>query len=299
MSTELRDGNPVQVLLAVADEVDADLIVVGSRGFGGFPTLLLGSTSTQLAQHSPVDRARRAPRRRARPMDTRTSRPRRPALRWWFRAVRPLRADDADQVRALYGALLRGVAVPAVLLAGARRRRAVRLTRHTADDPRHCMLAAEVDGHVVGLGEYDVTDDAGIAEVAFMVEDDQQGRGLGTALLESLVQRAVARGIRPVPRLYLRPNRQMADVFAHAGFDVTWDHEDVGIGGVDFELVPDRRAGSTRTRTVTTSPRRTRSPGSSARARSPSSAPADASARSVARSSPTSSRAASRVPSIR
>jgi nucleotide-binding universal stress UspA family protein len=52
MQTEVRDGNPVQVLLAVADDVDADLIVVGSRGFGGFPELLLGSTSTQLAQHS-------------------------------------------------------------------------------------------------------------------------------------------------------------------------------------------------------------------------------------------------------
>jgi nucleotide-binding universal stress UspA family protein len=50
--TELRDGNSVQVLLAVADEVDADVIVVGSRGFGGFPEMLLGSTSTQLAQHS-------------------------------------------------------------------------------------------------------------------------------------------------------------------------------------------------------------------------------------------------------
>ena len=49
---EVRDGTPVDVLLAVADEVDADLIVVGSRGFGGFPSLLLGSTSTQLAQHS-------------------------------------------------------------------------------------------------------------------------------------------------------------------------------------------------------------------------------------------------------
>ena len=52
MRTEVRDGNPVQVLLAVADDVDADLIVVGSRGFGGFPELLLGSTSTQLAQRS-------------------------------------------------------------------------------------------------------------------------------------------------------------------------------------------------------------------------------------------------------
>jgi nucleotide-binding universal stress UspA family protein len=48
----LRDGNPVTVLLAVADEHDADLIVVGGRGVGGFPELLLGSTSTQVAQHS-------------------------------------------------------------------------------------------------------------------------------------------------------------------------------------------------------------------------------------------------------
>ena len=50
--TELRDGSPVTVLLAVADEVDADLLVVGRRGAGGFPGLLLGSTSSQLAQHS-------------------------------------------------------------------------------------------------------------------------------------------------------------------------------------------------------------------------------------------------------
>ena len=48
----LRDGNPVSVLLAVAEEVDADLIVVGSRGLGGYPELLLGSTSMQIAQHS-------------------------------------------------------------------------------------------------------------------------------------------------------------------------------------------------------------------------------------------------------
>ena len=48
----LRDGSPVSVLLEVADEVDADMVVVGSRGVGAFPQMLLGSTSTQVAQAS-------------------------------------------------------------------------------------------------------------------------------------------------------------------------------------------------------------------------------------------------------
>jgi nucleotide-binding universal stress UspA family protein len=49
---ELRFGPPARVILDVADELDVDLIVVGSRGLGGFPELLLGSTSSQVAQHS-------------------------------------------------------------------------------------------------------------------------------------------------------------------------------------------------------------------------------------------------------
>jgi nucleotide-binding universal stress UspA family protein len=47
-----QDGPPVPVLLTVADTEAADLIVVGSRGTGGFPELRLGSTSHQVAEHS-------------------------------------------------------------------------------------------------------------------------------------------------------------------------------------------------------------------------------------------------------
>lgn len=52
----LQDGPAVTVLLAVAEDEDADLIVLGSRGLGGYPEQLLGSTSTQVAQtsHRPV-----------------------------------------------------------------------------------------------------------------------------------------------------------------------------------------------------------------------------------------------------
>ncbi len=48
----LLDGPPALVLLGAADREDADLIVVGTRGTGGFTELLLGSTSHQVAQHS-------------------------------------------------------------------------------------------------------------------------------------------------------------------------------------------------------------------------------------------------------
>jgi nucleotide-binding universal stress UspA family protein len=44
-------GSPVQALLSAADE--GSLLVLGSRGLGGFTELLVGSTSVQLAMHAP------------------------------------------------------------------------------------------------------------------------------------------------------------------------------------------------------------------------------------------------------
>ena len=52
LTTVMRDGRPASVLAEVSDEVNADVIVVGRRGRGGFATLLLGSVSHELVLHA-------------------------------------------------------------------------------------------------------------------------------------------------------------------------------------------------------------------------------------------------------
>ncbi len=54
VSVESHDvrSHPTDALLDVADDVDADLIVVGSRGRSFTKRHLLGSVSTRLAQHT-------------------------------------------------------------------------------------------------------------------------------------------------------------------------------------------------------------------------------------------------------
>jgi nucleotide-binding universal stress UspA family protein len=51
ITTVVREGSASHVLLEEA--ADADLLVVGSRGLGGFRGLLLGSVSQQCAHHAP------------------------------------------------------------------------------------------------------------------------------------------------------------------------------------------------------------------------------------------------------
>lgn len=52
--TSLREGDPAQVLIDVAEARDADLIVVGGRGLSPLKNLFVGSTTVKLTEQSPV-----------------------------------------------------------------------------------------------------------------------------------------------------------------------------------------------------------------------------------------------------
>ena len=53
ISTELKEGRPVDKIIETAKEGNVDLIVMGSRGLGGITQLLLGSVSDRVADHAP------------------------------------------------------------------------------------------------------------------------------------------------------------------------------------------------------------------------------------------------------
>ncbi len=50
----LKRGHPGEVILSVADEIDADLVVIGSVGKSQISRMLSGSVSTFVVTHSPV-----------------------------------------------------------------------------------------------------------------------------------------------------------------------------------------------------------------------------------------------------
>jgi nucleotide-binding universal stress UspA family protein len=53
-TVEMVQGNGAKTILALADERNCDLIVLGSRGLGGVRELVLGSVSHHVVQHATI-----------------------------------------------------------------------------------------------------------------------------------------------------------------------------------------------------------------------------------------------------
>jgi len=89
-------------------------------------------------------------------------------------------------------------------------------------------------GRMIAIGRYDVVR-PGEAEVAFLVEDAYQGRGIGQLLLEHLAQAARERGITKFTAEVLPDNSRMIQTFRDAGYKVASGYED-GVISLEFPI---------------------------------------------------------------
>jgi RimJ/RimL family protein N-acetyltransferase len=81
---------------------------------------------------------------------------------------------------------------------------------------------------VVGLGQYSISETSHTAEVAFVVRDEYQGKGIGTELLSYLTYLAGRNGLLGFTAETLMENRSMLRVFEKMGYDM----QKGGSGGV-------------------------------------------------------------------
>ena len=96
-------------------------------------------------------------------------------------------------------------------------------------------LVAELDRSIVAVGRYMWDPDQDSAEVAFVVEDRHQLRGIGSILLEFLAVIARSNGIDRFHATTLPANGKMLGVFSRAGYQV---HRslDQGVWDIEFGL---------------------------------------------------------------
>ncbi|MFI0820343.1 GNAT family N-acetyltransferase [Streptomyces sp. NPDC021098] len=126
-----------------------------------------------------------------------------------------------------------------------------RFTHHDYVD--RVGLAATVGGEFIATVRYDRIDEDGLpahlpsrspgdapadeAEVAFLVQDAHQGRGVASALLEHIAAVARERGIRRFAAEVLPANTKMIKVFTDAGYTQKRSFDD-GVVRLEFDLEP-------------------------------------------------------------
>ncbi|WP_030605521.1 bifunctional GNAT family N-acetyltransferase/acetate--CoA ligase family protein [Streptomyces fulvoviolaceus] len=163
--------------------------------------------------------------------------------------IRPITVDDADRLVSFYEQVsdeskyYRFFAPYPRLSA----KDVHRFTHHDFVD--RVGLAATVGGEFIATVRYDRIGADGMpasapadeAEVAFLVQDAHQGRGVASALLEHIGAVARERGIRRFAAEVLPANTKMIKVFRDAGYTQKRSFED-GVVRLEFDLEPTDRS---------------------------------------------------------
>jgi acyl-CoA synthetase (NDP forming)/GNAT superfamily N-acetyltransferase len=161
--------------------------------------------------------------------------------------IRPIEPSDADAIVQMHGRFsdrtryLRYFSpyprIPARDLA-----RFVNVDHHD----REAFVVESADRshgvQLIAVGRYErLGPQAPDAEVAFVVEDAHQGRGISSVLLEHLAQAAREEGIATFVAEVLPSNGAMVRVFVDAGYDVSRRYAD-GVVHLTFPVAPTERS---------------------------------------------------------
>ncbi|MGO9876993.1 MAG: GNAT family N-acetyltransferase [Acidimicrobiia bacterium] len=130
--------------------------------------------------------------------------------------MRAMVPDDEARLARMYERLSPG-SVYYRFFSPVRRKTATSLEMHALGEPGHVARVALLADEIVAAARYDVVR-PGVAEVAFVVADEHQGRGVATLLLEHLAVIARSQGVHTFAADTLADNAKMLDVFAAAGW---------------------------------------------------------------------------------
>jgi GNAT superfamily N-acetyltransferase len=135
--------------------------------------------------------------------------------------IRPIRLDDAPRLQDLYDHLSRHTAYQRFFSVMKRLPPDWARMLASVDYRTRFAVVAEQPGargaELVGVGRYEPTGDPTDVEVAFVVQDGWQNRGLGTILFNDVLRAGVARGIRRFRAFVLADNRRMLDLIVRFG----------------------------------------------------------------------------------
>ncbi len=150
--------------------------------------------------------------------------------------LRPVRPDDRDLLREFYSRVSEKSKYLR-FFAPMPRLSEKDLTRFTTVDHRERVaLVMTVAEQMIAIGRYDVIE-KGEAEVAFLVEDEHQGRGIAQLLLEHLAQAGRERGVDKFVAEILPENNKMIQVFRDAGYKVAGAYDE-GVMHLEFPIDP-------------------------------------------------------------
>ena len=148
--------------------------------------------------------------------------------------VRPIRPEDAELLVDFYGRVSDRSKYYRFFSPMPRlsQRDVDRFTR--VDHQTRVALVLLLQGRMIAVGRYD-TIRPGEAEVAFLVEDAHQGRGIAQLLLEHLAQCGRERDVERFVAEVLPDNARMIQTFRDAGYRVASEYED-GVLVLEFPI---------------------------------------------------------------